>query len=185
MFCPNCGKEVSREDRFCPNCGTNLDNIPVVEQEVQTLKTNSIDIDNKELYATAFSRLGAYLLDIIVFYIALIIFFLILSFIGVVDERTFVVNEDAINLLGLILGWLYFALQESSMKQATIGQRALKIKVVDYNFERISFARATGRHFAMFISILILFIGIIMIFFTKRRQALHDIIAGTLVIKGQ
>ena len=184
MFCPNCGKKVSSNDRFCPYCGVKLDSFVSYGKDNKTLNNNYIDIDNIEIYATPLQRLGAYILDIIIFYFSLFLFFLFMGIMGILTESTVMANEGIINLLGTILVWLYFALQESSAQQATLGQRALKIKVVNYNFERISFARATGRHFAMILSMLILFIGIIMIFFTKRRQTLHDIIAGTLVIKG-
>jgi uncharacterized RDD family membrane protein YckC len=47
---------------------------------------------------------------------------------------------------------------------------------------RISFARATARHFAKYISTLILFIGFIMAAFTAKKQALHDLIAETVVV---
>ena len=184
MFCPNCGKEVSSSDRFCPHCGFKLDGVVSQVQEKQADSSGFVDIDNIEQYATPLQRLGAYILDMVIFYFSLIFLFIVMGFLGILTERTLAENGDAINLMGIILAWLYYALQESSARQATLGQRALKIKVVDYNFERISFARATGRHFAMILSVLILFIGVIMIFFTKRRQTLHDIIAGTLVIKG-
>jgi uncharacterized RDD family membrane protein YckC len=58
---------------------------------------------------------------------------------------------------------------------------ALSMKVTDLQGNRISFARATGRHFAKYISAMILLIGYIMAGFTERKQALHDMIAGTLV----
>jgi uncharacterized RDD family membrane protein YckC len=74
---------------------------------------------------------------------------------------------------------------ESSSKQATLGKMALALKVTDLQGRRISFARATGRHFAKIISGMILLIGYIMAGFTERKQALHDMIAGTLVIRTQ
>ena len=83
-----------------------------------------------------------------------------------------------------IAPWLYEALQVSSEAQATLGKRLMGIKVVDLNGQRISFWRATGRHFGKILSALILLIGFIMQQFTAKRQALHDIMAGTLVIKG-
>jgi len=58
---------------------------------------------------------------------------------------------------------------------------ALSMKVTDLQGNRISFARATGRHFAKYISAMILLIGYIMAGFTERKQALHDMITGTLV----
>ena len=82
----------------------------------------------------------------------------------------------------IMLNWLYFAFMESSSKQGTIGKVALGITVTDLNGNRISFARATGRYFGKILSSLILCIGYIMAGFTPKKQALHDMIAGTLVV---
>jgi len=86
-------------------------------------------------------------------------------------------------IIGLLTGWLYSALQESSEKQATIGKKMLSLKVTDLDGNRISFLRATGRHFGKIISSVVLLIGYIMAGFTEKKQALHDIMAGTLVVK--
>lgn len=85
-------------------------------------------------------------------------------------------------LVSIILQWLYFALMESSSKQASLGKMALGIIVVDTDGNRISFARATGRYFGKIISGLILNFGYIMAGFTRRKQALHDMLADCLVI---
>ncbi len=84
--------------------------------------------------------------------------------------------------VGIIIAWLYSAFMESSRHQATLGKMALGIKVTDLDGNRISFGRATGRHFGKFISAVILFIGFIMAGITERKQALHDIMAGCLVV---
>jgi uncharacterized RDD family membrane protein YckC len=81
--------------------------------------------------------------------------------------------------------WLYYALMESSAKQATVGKMALGIMVTDVEGRRIGFGTATGRHFAKILSALILGIGFLMVAFTERKQGLHDILAGTLVVRGQ
>jgi uncharacterized RDD family membrane protein YckC len=78
-------------------------------------------------------------------------------------------------------GWLYEALMESSSYQATLGKMIFGMKVTDLYGNRISFGRATGRHFAKILSGLILCIGFIMVGLTERKQGLHDLIAGTLV----
>jgi len=88
-------------------------------------------------------------------------------------------------MLWLVIGaaaWLYFALMESSSKQATLGKMALSIIVTDMNGNRLTFGRATGRYFGKIISGMILMIGYIMAGFTEKKQALHDIIAGCLVV---
>ena len=89
------------------------------------------------------------------------------------------------NLITTVLGWLYFALCESSAWQATIGKLALGIRVTDLQGRRISFLRALGRYGAKFISAIILCIGFIMVAFTRRKQGRHDLIAGTLVLNGR
>ncbi len=82
----------------------------------------------------------------------------------------------------LVFGsWLYEAFMESSSYQATLGKMIFGMKVTDLNGNRISFERATGRHFAKWLSAMILGIGYIMVGFTERKQGLHDLIAGTLV----
>ncbi len=77
--------------------------------------------------------------------------------------------------------WLYEALMWSSSREATLGKMLFHLRVTDEAGNRISFARATGRHFAKYLSALFLFIGYIIAGFTARHQALHDMIARTLV----
>jgi len=86
-------------------------------------------------------------------------------------------------LVGHILCWLYFAFFESSSKQATPGKMVMKIIVTNLEGNRISFARATARYWSKLVSTIILMVGFIMAAFTSKKQALHDIIAKTLVIR--
>lgn len=88
-------------------------------------------------------------------------------------------------LIVTIITWLYFAICESSKWQATVGKLALGIRVTDDRGGRISFLRATGRYFAKYLSVLIIFIGFVMVAWTRRKQGLHDIIASTLVLNGR
>jgi uncharacterized RDD family membrane protein YckC len=86
--------------------------------------------------------------------------------------------------VALLVQWLYHAYLESGEKQGTWGKQALSIYVTDLQGNRISFGRASGRYFAKIITGLIpLWIGFIMAGFTERRQALHDMIASTLVLR--
>ncbi len=84
-------------------------------------------------------------------------------------------------VIGLGGSWLYEALMESSSRQATLGKMIFGMKVTDLAGNRISFGRATGRYFAKCLSALTLLIGYIIAGFTERKQALHDMVAGTLV----
>ena len=86
-------------------------------------------------------------------------------------------------LAAFAIQWFYFALMESSSKQATFGKMAVGIKVTDMQGNRISFLRATGRYLGKIISGMILCIGYIMAGFTEKKQALHDMMASCLVMK--
>jgi uncharacterized RDD family membrane protein YckC len=72
---------------------------------------------------------------------------------------------------------------ESSNYQASIGKMVLGVKVTDINGAKLDFVKAFVRNISKIISSFILFIGYIMAGFTDKKQALHDMIAGTLVVK--
>jgi uncharacterized RDD family membrane protein YckC len=87
-------------------------------------------------------------------------------------------------VIGLTAIWLYFAGLESSSRQATLSGPILGVRVTDLEGERLTFSRATGRHFAMYLSAITPFaVGYWMAFWTRRRQTLHDLLARTLVLK--
>jgi len=85
----------------------------------------------------------------------------------------------------LIVGtWIYYASMESSSYQGTLGKIALGLFVTDLQGRRITFGRASGRFFAKIVSNLVpLCLAYIMAGFTEKKQALHDMIAGCLVLR--
>jgi uncharacterized RDD family membrane protein YckC len=90
----------------------------------------------------------------------------------------------AVFLILFLGSWIYHAWMESSWYQATLGKMALGLVVTDMNDQPISFGRASGRFFARIVSNLIPFeMGYIMAGFTEKKQALHDMIAGCLVLR--
>ncbi len=88
-------------------------------------------------------------------------------------------------LISIAAPWLYWAGMESSKHQATIGKMALGMAVTDQFNNRISFLRATVRYFGKILSTLTLLVGFIMAAFTRRKQALHDMLAGSLVVNAE
>ncbi len=104
---------------------------------------------------------------------------------GIVNWLLRMVLDEGIlySLSNVVIAWIYFAGMESSDKQATFGKQLFQLKVTNLAGERISFGKATARYFSKILSSLILLIGYIMVAFTKRKQGLHDVIAGTLVWK--
>jgi len=102
------------------------------------------------------------------------------------DVWIFVTNRSrqaiAVQLAVSMIAWLYWALLESSPWQATLGKRAMGLRVTDLQGRRISLARASGRFFGKFLS-QFLFLGFLLAGFTEKKQALHDLLAGCLVVK--
>ncbi|MBC7815581.1 MAG: RDD family protein [Planctomycetaceae bacterium] len=85
--------------------------------------------------------------------------------------------------IAIVFPWLYSAFEESSPAQATLGKKMLGLRVTDLDGDRISFGQASGRHFGKILSNFFCSIGFIMAGFTEKKQALHDMLAGTLVVK--
>lgn len=85
--------------------------------------------------------------------------------------------------LAIAIQWLYEAFTTSSSWQGTLGKRVLNLKVTDLAGNRITFGRATGRHFAKIISGMCMNVGYIIVAFTDKKQGMHDMLAGTLVMK--
>lgn len=86
-------------------------------------------------------------------------------------------------MIGYFVAWLLHGpLMESSRRRATLGKEALGIVVTDVDGNRVSFASALGRNTAKIVSTIIYYAGFIMIAFTSKKQGLHDMMAGCLVV---
>jgi uncharacterized RDD family membrane protein YckC len=154
-------------------------------------------------YAGFWLRVVAYLIDSIILsvgFMALFIPFAIMTGltavlgnihpgedprdVGAVLGATFFLGLFTVGSLAFLGGWLYHSKMESSSWQATLGKKALNLRVTDLYGARITFARASGRHFAKLITGLIpLGVGFMLAGLTERRQALHDMIASCLVLR--
>jgi uncharacterized RDD family membrane protein YckC len=160
MFCPNCGKQNDDLATYCQVCGVALaSSVPAPAEGAPAVA-----------YAGFWIRVVAAIIDAVILAAAA----------GLVSAGTF----GAGIFVSLLGPWLYEAFMLSSEWQATVGKRAMSIFVTGADGGRISFARATGRHFAKWISACILGIGFIMVAFTAKKQGLHDLIAETFVVKG-
>lgn len=133
-------------------------------------------------YANFWTRFVAFLIDWILLSVLAALVILLMGLPLVPDVKDYEARLK-INFISLVLGWLYYAGFESSAYQATPGKQMMGIFVTDTEGYDITFSRATGRFFGRLLSGLILLLGYIMAGFTERRQALHDIIAKTLVLK--
>lgn len=206
MYCSHCGVQIADGSQFCPACGQPVNAAPasVAPQPFPgTARTPSTFGGTVSSYvptaaigyAGFWLRFVALIIDGLIIDVVLgIPFFMFLGGAGIL--RAIMAGNPPEDLVGQFIGvvllfalaasaavWLYYALFESSSWQATPGKRALGLYVTDLAGQRVSFARASGRFFAKIISRLTLMIGFLMAGFTERKQALHDMIAGTLVLR--
>ena len=176
MFCPNCGTYNQDEAEVCISCQYALNAAPEGAGEA--------------IHAGFIERLAALFIDNLLLGLATLVLFaiagIVLALTGVYKHD----NSDAPFVIGLlayllafVISALYFTLMESGEKGATLGKRLMKIRVVDMEGNRISKSRALGRWFAHFLSNISFCIGYIIQPFTQKKQALHDMVSGTLELR--
>ena len=198
MFCPQCGRESQPEATFCMHCGAalgaGLTRPPVAhppppfEATGPAASAPAMASAPAVASAPAAVRYGGFWRRFVAWWIDAILLGLAAAILQVsmgVDlfENDFTPQLLFSNFISFVIGWLYCALLESGPRQATLGQMVIGIQVTDLAHRRISFARASGRHFAQVISVVILCVGYIMIAFTEKKQGLHDMMAGCLVVR--
>lgn len=83
----------------------------------------------------------------------------------------------------VVLQWFYSSILESTKRRATVGKMIVKIKVCDTEGRKLTLLLSAARNAFKMLSLLMLFVGFVTIFFTQRKQALHDLICGCLVIR--
>jgi len=133
------------------------------------------------LYAGFWRRFLAYSIDYVLFIILFLVLILILVVPGGGAEPS-IAMMIALYAVLFSADWFYQAKMTSSARQATLGKMAVRILVTDKEGRRVSFARATGRYFAKILCYYSA-VGFFIQPFTKKKQALHDLIAGTLVVR--
>ncbi len=202
MFCTKCGAQLTDDAKFCSTCGNPAGLAPqtLPQSHTQYQPSLSPEAEKKYRYAGFWIRFLAHLIDQIVISVVGFVFFIIaLVFtagsVMSISDLADMEDPDPAVILGLIGGWLvfivvtavaqwlYYAFLESSASRGTLGKMALGLQVIGHNGETINFARASGRYFAKFLSGMILMVGYIMAGFTAKKQALHDILADTYVVK--
>lgn len=215
MNCSNCGRDNPPNVAYCQGCGSAMfsnqppppppyggyqqpgyqqQQMPAYQQEIPYGPSN---------YAGIGTRFLAALIDGIIIGIPIGILSTVLSAMmatrvvtrtagktydpgmAATDIGAFFAGFGFIMIISIVLSWAYFAMMESSAWQATFGKKIMNIKVSDINGSRISLGKATIRVAVKALLSGWFAIGYIMAFFTQRKQALHDLIAGTLVLTKQ
>jgi len=195
MYCQSCGANVAEGTAFCTHCGRPIVGYSLGQStSAETSETGAASPMSgvtapKGLQAGFWLRFVAAFIDGIVLLITMP---LIMRNAG---NRAFVIATILPHLLAFLLvllvgRWLYWALMESSTWQATVGKRALGLFVTDLGGNRATFGKTSGRFFAgrglgsiPYLGGLYYLIDCICAGVTDRKQAIHDMIAGCLVMR--
>jgi len=210
VYCSKCGSTIAETVGVCPVCGQSQVAAyvapPLVQPTGPTQVTPHWQPAPVVAYAGFWLRVVASILDGLIIGLPMVIIIMIIvlssgfgAFVRGIPHPPNPPDPDEVAsalgaaffvgigffVLAVIVGkWLYYALFESSSWQATPGKKVLNIFVTDINGAPVTFGRATGRYFSRFVTGLIpLGIGYMLAGLTERKQALHDMIASTLVLR--
>jgi uncharacterized RDD family membrane protein YckC len=201
MFCSKCGATIADGTIFCTSCGQLAAGPPSAAATPPAQPAwQAAAAARPVTYAGFWLRFVAAFIDGIALGVPFVpIFFLLFadvfpSLMHSQDPTELVMTVLPRVLLLLVIylvgSWLYWALMESSAWQATLGKKALGLYVTDLAGNRATFAKTSGRFFAgrglgsvPYIGGLYFFISCICAGFTEKKQALHDMMAGCLVLR--
>ena len=207
MKCPRCGTENVDYAVFCVKCSSKLvrpaplpgtgaaggstkQAAPVRSASAApTVPASTVSAAPAIVYYAGFwKRFLATMIDVLLINILLAVILVISrggSGLSFPPTAHMLISLMATNVLFWVVFWLYNTIMESSSKQATLGKMLLGIRVTDLDGNRLSFGKENARYWGKLLSALTLYIGFIMAGFTQKKQGLHDILAGTLVVNKQ
>lgn len=191
MHCLRCGAELADDELVCTKCGFLEDIINSTKQK--EVKPKPVKDVSERYYAGFWRRGSALILDFLILIggealLAAVIGGLILLMSAISGHHVdlHIISAFAVGfgvVFALALNWAYFTWFESSKYQATLGKKIMGLTVVDLDSKRIPMGQANIRYWGKLLSMLILFGGFWMMVFIKKKRTLHDLIAGTMVIK--
>ena len=192
MFCPRCGTQLPDDAPACTLCGLVLaagdsrreeSSATLPPAVVATVPLAAPSVPGPVAYGGFWRRfLGCAIDAVVVFFPAATVRVLL----GMTPSSMFDPMAAASwwgLLFEMTFDWLYAALLISSPLRGTLGQLVMDVNVTDLKGERVTFARASGRFVAQILNFFTLGIGLFVQVFTPRRQALHDLVSGTVVVR--
>lgn len=181
--CWRCNIEFSAGASICPACGLVMGRADALSASPEMSLLERLSTR----YASFWRRFAAYVCDLGILAVASnglgFMIGLVLPILGVTITQAGPTPHIVVFILLLVLCWLYFAVFESSERQATPGKVLLGIRVTDEDGARLPFFFTSVRFFAKLLAGPLL-VGFLMAAITERRQALHDLAAGSLVVRG-
>jgi len=178
MYCSQCGYNNLPDAEFCLNCDLDLR-----DNSAGPAQTSSAVV----AYAGLSARLMAAFLDLLVIGACVISGIIVLAVVMAYSGRDNIIHNPL--ALPLSFGFLacvclgYYLLMETGTQGTTFGQRCMNIRVLDTNFRQLTGTRSMALLIARLISLLTLNLGFLTRYFTRHKQALHDLVTRTIVLR--
>lgn len=175
VLCPRCQHRNEPDSSYCYHCG-----LPLDDESIPGYASN-LGAFQQGTPGGFWIRFLAYVLDTIVITVVNLVLYGLFA----EDISDMIDPESPFGFLDLVstLFGLMYAPVLIGLWGTTVGKKPFELYVIRDDGGRCGFWRALGRELAKFISAIILLVGFIMIAFRKDKRGLHDLIAGTVVIK--
>jgi uncharacterized RDD family membrane protein YckC len=174
QVCAQCGTSTTELVTFCQSCGARLGEVRGYGSFGRRLLAVLIDVPILAAAGTATLVFLAFA------------FGMVAGVLGTTDETDDRIIDAAIGplMLGLlvVVPIVYSTLLEGTSAQGTVGKLALRLRVADDQGRPLSLRRAFGRSLAKLATVVTCGLGYLPAAFGERRQALHDLVARTLVL---
>jgi uncharacterized RDD family membrane protein YckC len=184
MFCPRCGTWNPEGKLHCKLCGEGLQpGVAAIDPALLVAHDFAVHARNVPVYGGFWRRAAALIIDSLVMFFPLATLRVLLG-LDMMNDWKVDSSEWWISAwTELVLSWLYGALLIAGPARGTLGMQVMDLHVTGLQGERVSFARATARYMAQFLSVFALMVGYVMQVFTRRRQTLHDLVSSTVVVR--
>jgi uncharacterized RDD family membrane protein YckC len=193
MNCERCQAEVPDNARFCQACGAPVAPVPAAMGTF----VGSGAAHAEPIHAGIWRRIGAASIDgvlLMVVFLPFMASFMVSRFgadlagLELTGDPATTLRELARQMQPLtftfaLVTWLYFALMETSPKQASLGKMVVGVRVTDLDGHRLSLWRSAGRSALRYLTWALFPPLLIIAAFTPRKQALHDLAARTVVVR--
>lgn len=185
MYCVRCGQQVSDSDRFCTRCGAPMEPAPAWPATVQTLR-----------YAGFWRRVIAALIDVVLVGLLWFVISGLYDFATsrILENTAFTPDGVALGralwlisggrwLVAVLVALLYFALPEATRRGASPGKLVMRLRVARADGETTGIGRSVLRTALKPLSAAPLMLGFLIAAWNRRKQALHDLLSGTVVLR--
>jgi uncharacterized RDD family membrane protein YckC len=199
VSCESCSAQLPDGASFCAQCGHSVSvaQLGPVRVPPSSSPPEEIPARPSSVAAPAHLLYAGFWLRAVAFFMDTLILSFLFTFVDFISPFPLIILPEPSTPFSMlstpftwegflclfVMMWLYYALFEASAWQATPGKRVMRLYVTDLNGHPVTFRRASLRCIGRWISQLTFLVGYLLAGFTERKQALHDLIAGCLVLR--